>query len=36
VIELMDFLSIPEHEYDWVQRYIKAGVDRLYEELRSE
>ncbi len=36
VAEMMEFLAIPEEGYDWVRRYIKAGVDRLYEELKSE
>ncbi|HET91561.1 MAG TPA: MBL fold metallo-hydrolase [Chloroflexi bacterium] len=34
VAELMSGYSIPDEERDWVQRYVKAGVDRVYEELR--
>jgi glyoxylase-like metal-dependent hydrolase (beta-lactamase superfamily II) len=35
VTELMSFFSIPADEQDLVQRQVKAGLDRLYEELRE-
>jgi glyoxylase-like metal-dependent hydrolase (beta-lactamase superfamily II) len=35
VAEMMSFFSIPVDEHDLVQRRVKAGLDRLYEELRE-
>lgn len=34
VAELLPFFPIPDDEHDLIQRRIKAGLDRLYEELR--
>lgn len=34
--ELLSLYSIPENKYDLAQRRVKAGLDRLYEELRPE
>ena len=36
VNEMLSLFSLPEDEYDWAQRCVKAGLDRLYEELRPE
>jgi glyoxylase-like metal-dependent hydrolase (beta-lactamase superfamily II) len=36
VAEMMSFFSIPVKELDLVQRQVKAGLDRLYEELRED
>jgi hypothetical protein len=36
VAEMMSFFSVPVNEHDLVQRQVKAGLDRLYEELREE
>ena len=36
VTEMMSFFSIPADEHDLVQRQVKAGLDRLYEELRED
>ncbi len=34
--EMLSQFSIPEAEYDFTQRYVKVGLDRLYEELRPD
>jgi glyoxylase-like metal-dependent hydrolase (beta-lactamase superfamily II) len=36
VDEILSLFSIPEDEYDWAQRRVKAGLDQLYEELQPE
>jgi glyoxylase-like metal-dependent hydrolase (beta-lactamase superfamily II) len=36
VAEMLTFFSIPEDEQEFIQRYIKAGLDRVYEELCPE
>jgi hypothetical protein len=33
---MMSFFSIPADEHDLVQRQVKAGLDRLYEEFRED
>jgi cyclase len=36
VTEMLSLFSIPEDRHDSAQRRVKAGLDRLYEELRPE
>ncbi len=36
VSELMDEYSLPDEERDWIKKYVKAGLDRVYEELQPE
>ena len=35
VAKMLDYLAIPEQDHDWVQRRLKAGLDRLCDELRQ-
>lgn len=36
VAEMLPFFPVSDGERDWVQRRIKAGLDRLYEKLRAD
>lgn len=35
VAEMLSFFPVSDDEREWVQRRVKAGLDRLYEELRQ-
>jgi glyoxylase-like metal-dependent hydrolase (beta-lactamase superfamily II) len=35
VNELLSFFPVPDDERDWVQRRVRAGLDRLFEELEA-